>query len=93
VLADSSTTSGFGLNPALSNIIIQGKGDAGSQILYAWKLFYAADTQIAEDIVFESIHAALKINFPDKNFSMGLYTPVAAKESDLSASARTTSQV
>lgn len=93
VLADSSTTSGFGLNPALSNIIIQGKGDAGSQILYAWKLFYAADVQIAEDIVFESIHAAMKINFPDKNYSMGLYQPVAAKESDLSAKARTSSNV
>jgi len=93
VLADSSTTSGFGLNPALSNIIIQGKGDAGSQILYAWKLFYAADTQIAEDIVFESIHAALKINFPTKKLSMGLYEPVAAKESDLSASARTGAKV
>lgn len=29
-IADSSTTSGFGLNPALSNIIIDGKGD------YSW---------------------------------------------------------
>ena len=93
VLADSSTTSGFGLNPALSNIIIQGKGDAGSQILYAWKLFYAADVQIAEDIVFEAIHAAFKINFPTKNLSMGLYEPVAAKESDLSASARPAAKV
>lgn len=93
VLADSSTTSGFGLNPALSNIIIDGKGDSGSQILYAWKLFYAADTQIAEDIVFESIHAAMKINFPDKNLAIGLYQPVAAKESDLSANARTKANV
>lgn len=93
VLADSSTTSGFGLNPALSNIIIDGKGDAGSQILYAWKLFYAADTQIAEDIVFEAIHAAMKINFPEKNLAIGLYQPVAAKESDLSAKARTKENV
>lgn len=92
-MASSAISSGFGLNPALCNIIIEGKGDSGSQILYAWKLFYAADTQIAEDIIFESIHNAMKVNFPNKKLSMGLYTPIAAKESDLSASARPTSKV
>ena len=52
-IADSSTTSGFGLSPALANIIIDGKSDSGSQMLYALKIFYGADTQIPEDIVLE----------------------------------------
>ena len=52
-IADSSTTSGFGLSPALANIIIDGKSDSGSQMLYALKIFYGADTQIPEEIALE----------------------------------------
>jgi len=92
-IADSSTTSGFGLNPALSNIIIDGKGDSGSQMLYALKIFYAADSQICEDIVFEPLNTALKINFPSKNLSMGLYRKAVNKEDNVSASDRTTNNI
>lgn len=92
-IADSSTTSGMGLNPALSNIIIDGKGDSGSQMLYALKIFYASDTQICEDIVFEPIHHAMKVNFPGKKLSMGLYRKVVNKEDNVTASKRTTNQV
>lgn len=92
-IADSSTTSGFGLNPALSNIIIDGKGDSGSQMLYALKIFYAADSQICEDIVFEPIHEALRINFPGKKISMGLYRQIVNKEDNLSAKDRPTNKM
>jgi hypothetical protein len=92
-IADSSTTSGFGLNPALSNIIIDGKGDSGSQMLYALKIFYAADAQICEDIVFEPIHEALKVNFPGKNIAMGLYRQVVNKEDNVSAKDRSTNNI
>jgi len=91
-IADSSTTSGFGLNPALSNIIIDGKGDSGSQMLYALKIFYAADSQICEDIVFEPLNTALKINFPGKSLSMGIYTKATNKEDNVSASSRVVNQ-
>ncbi len=87
-IADSSTTSGFGLNPALSNIIIDGKSDSGSQMIYALKIFYASDTQIAEDIVFDIFNTAIKTNFPKKNISMGLYRPVVDKEEDVTPSER-----
>lgn len=87
-IADSSTTSGFGLNPALSNIIIDGKSDSGSQMIYALKIFYASDTQIAEDIVFDIMNTAIKTNFPKKNLSMGLYRPVIDKEQDVTPSER-----
>lgn len=93
-IADSSTTSGFGLNPSLANIIIDGKGDSGSQMLYALKLFYGADTQIAEDICLEAINDAIHINFPDKKYvNIGIYRKVINKEDNVTASDRTTNQV
>ena len=93
-IADSSTTSGLGLNPALANIIIDGKGDSGSQMLYALKLFYGADTQIPEDIALEAINDAIRINFPQKKgVFIGLYRKVINKEDNVTAGERTTNQV
>ena len=93
-IADSSTTSGFGLNPALSNIIIDGKGDSGSQMLYALKIFYGADTQIPEDIALEAINDAIRINFPQKKgIFLGMYRKVINKEDSVSTKDRVTNQV
>ena len=93
-IADSSTTSGLGLNPALANIIIDGKGDSGSQMLYALKLFYGADTQIPEEIALEAINDAIRINFPHKKgVFMGLYRKVINKEDNVSSGDRATNQV
>lgn len=92
-IADSSTTSGFGLSPALSNIIIDGKSDSGSQMLYALKIFYAADTQIAEDIIFEALNHALRINFPEKGLFMGIYKKAVNKEDNVSANDRVTNNM
>ena len=93
-IADSSTTSGLGLNPSLANIIIDGKGDSGSQMLYALKLFYGADTQIPEEICLEAINDAIHINFPEKkDIYLGLYRKVINKEDNVTASKRTTNQV
>ena len=93
-IADSSTTSGLGLNPALANIIIDGKGDSGSQMLYALKFFYGADTQIPEDIALEAINDAIRINFPQKKgIFIGLYRKVINKEDNVTAGERATNQV
>ena len=93
-IADSSTTSGFGLSPALANIIIDGKSDSGSQMLYALKIFYGADTQIAEDIALEAVNDAIRINFPEKKgVFLGLYRKVINKEDNVSAGDRATNQV
>lgn len=93
-IADSSTTSGFGLSPALANIIIDGKSDSGSQMLYALKIFYGADTQIAEDIVLEAINDAIRINFPQKKgIFLGFYRKAINKEDNVSASNRTTNNI
>lgn len=93
-IADSSTTSGFGLSPALANIIIDGKSDSGSQMLYALKIFYGADTQIAEDIALEAVNDAIRINFPEKRgIFLGLYRKVINKEDNVSAGDRAANQV
>ena len=93
-IADSSTTSGLGLNPALANIIIDEKGDSGSQMLYALKIFFGADTQIPEDIILEPINDAIAINFPrKKNIRMGLYRQMINKEDNVTASQRTTNNM
>ena len=93
-IADSSTTSGFGLSPALANIIIDGKSDSGSQMLYALKIFYGADTQIPEEIALDAINDAIRINFPHKKgIFLGIYRKVINKEDNVSSSDRSTNQV
>lgn len=93
-IADSSTTSGFGLSPALSNIIIDGKSDSGSQMLYALKIFYGADTHIPEEVALEALNDALHINFPQKReLFVGLYRRVINKEENVSVGDRVSKQV
>lgn len=87
-IADSATTSGLGLHPALSNIIINGQLNSGSQLIYALKLFLATDTAIAEDIIFEPINTALEINFPGKVIKMGFYHDIVKREEDVTSSDR-----
>lgn len=92
-MADSATTSAMGLNPSLSNIIIDGKSDSGSQMLYALKIFYGADTVIPEQIVLEALNDALRINFPQKrDLYFGFYHKVIQKEDNVSAGDRMTNQ-
>ncbi len=60
--ADSATTSGIGLHPALSNIMVDGKLSSGSEMLYALKLYLASDVTISEEVVLEGINRAIQIN-------------------------------
>lgn len=92
-LSDSATTSAMGLSPALSNIIIDGKSDSGSQMLYALKIFYGADTRIPEEVVLEALNDALHINFPSKrDLWLGFYHKTIQKEDNVSAADRMTNQ-
>lgn len=92
-MSDSATTSSMGLSPALANIIIDGKSDSGSQMLYALKIFYGADTVIPEQIVLEALNDALRINFPEKkDIFLGFYHKTIQKEDNVSAGDRMTNQ-
>lgn len=71
--SSSAITSGMGLHPALSNLIINGKLASGSELLYAYKLFLSSDTEIPESIVLGPVNTALAFNFPDSPFRVGFF--------------------
>jgi hypothetical protein len=86
--ADSATTSGMGLHPSLSNIIVGGQLSSGSQMLYALKLYLASDTTIPEEVVMEPINQAIQANFPGKKLRMGFYHNTVQREENVSPSNR-----
>lgn len=87
-IAESATTSGIGLHPSLSNIIIGGQLNSGSQLLYALKLYLSSDTCIPEEVIMEPINIALRVNFPNKNIRMGFYHQVVMTESQVNPDQR-----
>lgn len=86
--ADSATTSGLGLHPSLSNIIVGGQLSSGSQMLYALKLYLASDTTIPEEVVFEPVNQAIRDNFPDRDIKVGFYHRIVMAEDGVNPEAR-----
>lgn len=91
--ADSATTSGIGLHPALSNIMVSSKLASGSEMLYALKLYLASDVSVSEEVVLENINRVLQINFPGTPLRLGFYHTVVLKESDVSPEDRTKNNI
>ncbi|MGL5682564.1 MAG: hypothetical protein ACRDDZ_05840 [Marinifilaceae bacterium] len=91
--ADSATTSGIGLHPSLSNIMVDGKLSSGSEMLYALKLYLASDTVIPEEIILQGINKAIEINFPQKKLRLGFYHQIVYREQEVSPSKRTTNTI
>ncbi len=77
---DSAATSGFGLSPALSNIIVEGKMNSGSELIYALKGYFATETAVPEMILFQPWNDVIRANWPDKKLKLGFYRPVVATE-------------
>lgn len=86
--AESSTTSGLGLHPSLSNIMVDGKLASGSEQLYALKLYLATEIDIPQSIIFKAINTAIEVNFPSKNIKMGFYHDVVKTEDAVSPEKR-----
>lgn len=82
--SDSATTSGIGLHPSLSNIMVDGKLSSGSEMLYALKLYLASDTAIPEMIIFKGINDAIADQFPGKKKRLGFYHKIVLKEENVS---------
>lgn len=91
--ADQATTSGIGLHPALSNMMMSGKSASGSEMLYALKLYLASDTAIPEEVIFEPINQCIAAMWPEKKFRMGFYHKIVMKEENVAPKDRTTSNV
>lgn len=87
--ADGATTSGIGLHPALSNMMMNGKSAAGSEMLYALKLYLASDTTIPEEVIFEPINQCIEAMWPDKKARLGFYHKIVLKEENVTPPDRT----
>lgn len=86
--ADSATTSGLGLHPSLSNVMVDGKLASGSEQLYALKLYLATEVDIPENIVTKAVNAAIAANWPEKNIRLGFYHDVVKTEDSTTSSER-----
>ena len=84
----SAITSGMGLHPSLSNIMVNGKLASGSEMLYAFKLYLSSDTAIPTMLVTASINEAIEFNFPGKKLQLGFYHQTVKTEESLSSSNR-----
>lgn len=91
--ADSATTSGIGLHPALSNIMVDGKLSSGSEMLYALKLYLASDTNLPEEIILQALNDTIRVNFPEKEWRVGFYHKVVLREEDVSPADRVKTNV
>lgn len=91
--ADQATTSGIGLHPALSNMMMSGKSASGSEMLYALKLYLASDTTIPETVILEAINQCIAVMWPDKKKRLGFYHKIVLKEENVAPKDRTTSNV
>ncbi|MEI6577686.1 MAG: hypothetical protein WCO63_16035 [Bacteroidota bacterium] len=78
--ADSAITSGMGLHPSLSNIIVDGKLASGSEQLYALKLYLSTEIALPETLICKPINQALAINHPGENLKVGFYHDVVKTE-------------
>jgi hypothetical protein len=86
--ADSATTSGLGLHPALSNIMVDGKLASGSEQLYALKLYLATEIDIPELIITKAVNAAIAANWPGKGLKLGFYHDIVKTEDSVTSSER-----
>jgi len=92
-MANSAITSGFGLHPSLSNLVVNGQLSSGSQILYAIKNFFATETAIPEQVIFEAINQSIKINFPGTELQLGFYRTIIQKEEETAPEDRMSQKV
>lgn len=88
----SAITSGMGLHPSLSNIMVNGKLASGSEMLYAFKLYLNSDTAIPTMLLTASINEALAINFPGKNLQLGFFHQSVKTEESISSGDRIKNQ-
>ena len=90
--SSSAITSGMGLHPSLSNVMVNGKLASGSEMLYAFRLHLLSNVAIAEQAILEPINQAIAFNFPDKNLRLGFYHQSLKAEEALSSSDRIKNQ-
>ena len=85
--ADAAATSGFGLDPVLSNLIIENKLSSGSEKLYSLKV-YNASKRLFDMILCKPLQQYINANFPGTTTKVGLYRTIVEAEQNVSPSNR-----
>lgn len=81
--AEAAATSGFGLDPSLSNLILDTKLGSGSEKLYALKVYNATETAIPDMVLCKPFQQFIDVNFPKEDVKIGLYRSVVEAEKNV----------
>lgn len=81
--SEAAATSGFGLDPALSNLILDTKLGSGSEKLYSLKVYNATETALPDMTLCAPFETFIKCNFPESPLRLGLYRPVVDAEQNV----------
>lgn len=82
--SEAAATSGFGLDPVLSNLIMENKLSSGSEKLYSIKVYNASETAIPDMILCKPIMCYIRANFPGSKTQIGLYRSIVNAEENVS---------
>lgn len=91
--AEAAATSGFGLDPSLSNLILDTKLGSGSEKLYALKVYNATETSVPDMVLCEPWQKFLECNHPGTDLRIGLYRTVVAAEQNVNPENRVKANV
>lgn len=81
--AEAAATSGFGLDPSLSNLILDTKLGSGSEKLYALKVYNATETAVADMVLCRPFQQFIDTNHPGTDIKIGLYRTVVEAEKNV----------
>ena len=81
--AEAAATSGFGLDPALSNLILDTKLGSGSEKLYSLKVYNATETAIPDMVLCAPFQTMLEANRPGTDLRIGMYRTIVEAEKDV----------
>lgn len=81
--AEAAATSGFGLDPSLSNLILDTKLGSGSEKLYALKVYNATETAVADMVLCKPFQQYIDTNHPGTDIKIGLYRTVVEVEKNV----------
>lgn len=81
--SEAAATSGFGLDPSLSNLILDTKLGSGSEKLYALKVYNATETAVPDMILCKPFQQFIDINHPGTDIKIGLYRTVVSAEQNV----------
>lgn len=81
--AEAAATSGFGLDPSLSNLILDTKLGSGSEKLYALKVYNATETAVPDMVLCKPFQQFIDANNPGTDVKIGLYRTVVDAEKNV----------